>query len=200
MNKESILERIREIIDSDSEQQLAVVLNSYHSADLADLFIELKPEERLHCFKLIDEEKAADMIEYLTPQLQVELLGDIDEELASRLISKLPHDEAADVLGDMEEDDSENYLERLPDKFSQEVRELLTYNEETAGGLMTPMVLTVTPEMSVEDVLYHIRIKAEKEAAKDYAYSFAVVGDTQMLNQYYQNQMVGLYNWIEKIG
>ena len=38
----------------------------------------------------------------------------------------------------------------------------------------------------------------EKEAAKDYAYSFAVVGDTQMLNQYYQNQMVGLYNWIEK--
>ena len=37
----------------------------------------------------------------------------------------------------------------------------------------------------------------EKEAAKDYAYSFAVVGDTQILNQYYQNQLVGLYSWIE---
>lgn len=160
INIENIVERIREILDDENLVQLREVLDSYHSADLADILPELKPQERLLCFKNIDEEKAADMIEYLSPQLQVELLGDIDEELASRIISKLPHDSAADVLGDMEDDDSESYLDKLPDKFSAEVRELLTYNEDTAGGIMTPIVMTVNDDMTVGEVLSSIRIQA----------------------------------------
>ncbi|MDD3436066.1 MAG: magnesium transporter, partial [Candidatus Gastranaerophilales bacterium] len=143
-------------------------LDGFHSADLADIFPELKPEERLLCFKNIDEEKAADMIEYLTPQLQVEILGDIDEELASRIISKLPHDSAADVLGDMEDVDSETYLDKLPDKFSAEVRELLTYNEDTAGGIMTPVVMTVNVDMTVEEVLSSIRVQAQEDSLELY--------------------------------
>lgn len=168
LNIENIVERVREIIDDENIQQLKEELNGYHSADLADLFQEFRPEERLLCFKCLDEEKAADMIEYLSPQLQVEILGDIDEELASRIISKLPHDEAADVLGDMEEDESESYLDKLPHKFSAEVRELLTYNEDTAGGIMNPIVLTVNVDMTVHDVLQHIRISAEKDNTELY--------------------------------
>ena len=163
MNTQSIVERIREIIDDETLVQLKEELNSYHEADLADIFQELKPEERLQCFKLLDIEKAADLMEYLSPQIQVELLGDIDEEVASRILTKLPHDAAADVLGDMEEDESETYLDKLPHKFSEEVRELLTYNEDTAGGIMNPVVLTVNSDMSVQDVLNHIRIKAEED-------------------------------------
>lgn len=162
-NLENTLDRIHELIECDADQQLADELNSYHSADLADIFQQLKPEERLKCITKVDEEKAADVIEYLPPQLQVEILGDIDEGLASRLISKLPHDEAADVLGDMEEDETQTYLDKLPQKFSSEVRELLTYNEDTAGGIMTPLVLTVGFSMTVKDALDTIRIKAEKE-------------------------------------
>ena len=162
-NIENTIDRIQELIDSEAIQQLRDELNSYHSADLADIFQELNAEERLKCITNIDEEKAADVIEYLPPQLQVEILGDIDNELASRLISKLPHDEAADVLGDMEDDESRAYLEQLPKKFSSEVRELLTYNEDTAGGIMTPLVLTVYDNMTVKEALETIRIKAEKE-------------------------------------
>ncbi len=163
MNTENIVERIREIIDDETQLQLKEELNSYHEADLADIFQELKPEERLKCFNLLDIEKAADLMEYLSPQIQVELLGDIDEEVASRILTKLPHDAAADVLGDMEEDESETYLDKLPHKFSEEVRELLTYNEDTAGGMMNPVVLTVNSDMSVKDVLNHIRVSATED-------------------------------------
>ena len=52
----------------------------------------------------------------------------------------------------MEDDESETYLDRLPHKFSEEVRELLTYNEDTAGGIMTPVVITVNDEMTVGGV------------------------------------------------
>lgn len=162
-NLENTIDRIKELIDAETEQQLREELATYHSADIADIFQELTPEERLFCFTKLDDEKAAEVIEYLTPQLQVEILGDIDEELASRLISKLPHDEAADVLGDMEDDESQVYLDNLPEKFSSELRELLTYNDDTAGGIMNPLVLTVGVNMSVKDALDTIRIKAEKE-------------------------------------
>ncbi len=163
INISNIIERIREIIDDETQDQLKEELNSYHVADLADIFQEMKPEERLHCFKLLDLEKAADLMEYLSPQLQVELLGDIDEDVASKIITKLPHDAAADVLGEMEDDESETYLDTLPQKFSAEVRELLTYNEDTAGGIMNPSVLTVNSDMTVQDVLNHIRLKAEQD-------------------------------------
>lgn len=163
INLENIIERIREIIDNETVEQLKDELNGYHVADLADIFHELKSDERLQCFKLLDIEKAADLMEYLPPQIQVELLSDIDEEMASKILTRLPHDAAADVLGDMEEDESETYLDRLPHKFSEEVRELLTYNEDTAGGIMNPVVLTVNSDMSVQDVLNHIRIKAEQD-------------------------------------
>ena len=163
INIESIVNRLREIIDDENLKQLKETLDGFHAADLTDIFSELNPKERLACFKQLDEEKAADLLEYLPPQLQVELLGEVDEEYASRLIAKMPHDEAADVLGDMEDDDTESYLDKLPHKFSSEVRELLTYNEESAGGIMNPLVLTVSTDMDVEGVLNTIRVKAEKD-------------------------------------
>ena len=162
-NLENTIDRLKELIDSGEVQPLTDELNLYHSADIADIFQQITPEERLVCFTKLEEEKAADVIEYLPAQLQVEILGEIDESLASRLISKMPHDEAADVLGDMEEDETRTYLEKLPQKFSSEVKELLTYNEDTAGGIMTPLVLTVDYNMSVKDALDTIRIKAEKD-------------------------------------
>ena len=158
LNISNIIDRFREIMDDETLDQLQEELNSYHVADIADIFQQMKAEERLQCFKLLDLEKAADLMEYLTPQLQVELLGDIDEEIASKIIIKLPHDAAADVLGDMEDDESETYLDKLPHKFSAEVRELLTYNEDTAGGIMNPLVLTVSHSMTVKDALVTIRI------------------------------------------
>lgn len=163
MNVSNVIERLREIMDDEKLDQLKEELAGFHSADLADVFQELKPEERLQCFKLLDIEKAAELIEYISPQMQVELLGDIDQEVASKILTLLPHDAAADVLGDMEEDESETYLDKLPHKFSEEVRELLTYNEDTAGGIMNPVVLTVNSDMSVQDVLNYIRIKAERD-------------------------------------
>ena len=180
INISNIVDRLREIMEDETQDQLKEELNSYHSADLADIFQELKPEERLQCFKLLDLEKAADLMEYLTPQLQVELLGDIDEEVASKIITMLPHDAAADVLGDMEVAESETYLDKLPHKFSAEVRDLLTYNEDTAGGIMNPSVLTVNCDMTVQDVLNYIRIKAEQDNMELY-YVYVVDKQSHLL-------------------
>ena len=176
MNIESVVDRIREIIDDENYKQLKETLAEFHAADLVDIFQELSPQERLACFKQIDEELAADTLEYLPPQLQVELLSEIDEELASRIIAKMPHDEVADILGDMEDDESQSYLDKLPLKLSSELRELMTYNEESAGGIRNPSVLTVNSESNVKDVLDTIRFKAEEDNMELY---YVYVVDSQ---------------------
>ncbi len=163
LNIQNSVDRIRELVAENNIESLKTELNGYHSADLADIFPDLETTERIECFNLIDEDKSVELLEYLPPQLQVEILGDIDAAKASELISKLPHDDAADVLGELEDDESAEYLDKLPQKFSSEVRELLKYDESTAGGIMTPLVLTVNADMDVEGVLSTIRIKAEKE-------------------------------------
>ena len=162
LNIENITERFSEFIDDDNISQLSEELNSYHSADLAEILSAMSYDNRLTCFKLIDEDKAAEMLEYSTPQIQVELLGDIDEELASRIIQKMPHDSVADVLGDMDDDESEVYLNKLPEIVSEEIRELLSYKEDTAGGVMNSTMLTVHKDMTIQEALAYLRIKAEK--------------------------------------
>ena len=116
INISNIAERIREIIEDESVQGLKEELKSYHEADLADIFQELKPEERLQCFKCLDEEKAADLLEFLTPQLQVEILGDIDDEydVVETDITEVSKDEyIIDGLADI--DQVEDILEaKLP--------------------------------------------------------------------------------------
>lgn len=163
LNLENIADRIREALDSDSDKALKELLDSYHCADLAEILQVLKPDERLAAFKAIEEDKAAEMLEYAPAQMQVEILSELGEEQAAKLIMKMPHDEVADVFAEMEEDETESYLNKLPDKVSTEIRELLAYKEDSAGGIMTPHVLTVNKDMKVEDVLSFIKIKAEKD-------------------------------------
>ena len=90
MNIENIIERVKELLeDPSSDIQLQELLNAYHSADLAEILETLKPEERLRCFLLIDDDKAPELLSYLSAQYQVEILSEIDEQLASKLILKM---------------------------------------------------------------------------------------------------------------
>ena len=160
MNLNNTIDRIKEMLDDNNNEALKGLLGKYHSADLAEILPQLKEDERIKCILLIDKQKEAEILEYLSPQYQVEILSGIDEQLASDLIMQMPHDEVADVLGDMEEDETESYLNKLPSKLSNQLRELLAYKEDTAGGIMNPRVLTINQEMKVDDALSFIRTKA----------------------------------------
>ncbi len=175
-NLENIVDRIKETTESNNINALKEILDSYHCADLAEILQVLKPEERIIAFKAIDEDKAAEMLEYAPAQMQVEILSELGEEQAAKIIVKMPHDDVADVFAEMEQDETENYLNKLPTKVSTEIRELLAYKEDTAGGIMTPHVLTVNKDMKIEDVLSFIKNQAEKN---DFELYYLYVTDHQ---------------------
>ena len=163
LNMENAVERLKDILSQGDDNLLKEELDNLHSADIAELFEELDEDERLKCFNIMPEDDAAELLEFLSPQLQVEILSEIDEEKASSIILKMPHDSVADVLGDLEDTDSENYLNRLPERISNQIRELLSYPEDSAGGIMNSDVLTVDKDMTVDEVVSFLRIKAETD-------------------------------------
>lgn len=167
-NLENIKDRIKELIEDNDRYNLEEELKGLHSADLAEIYQNLTQKERHICTSILSEDELADLLEELPPQMQVEILGEIDDEKAARIILKMPHDSVADVLGDLGDIESETYLNKLPLRVSSQIRELLSYDEDTAGGIMNSAVITVNQDMTIEQVLSFLRIKAEKENTELY--------------------------------
>ncbi|MEI8377704.1 MAG: magnesium transporter, partial [bacterium] len=162
-NLENIKDRIKELIENVDTQNLEDELTGLHCADLAEVYQELNPQQRQICNSILSEDELADLLEELSPQMQVETLENLDDEKAARIILKMPHDSVADVLGDLDDVDSETYLNKLPLRVSSQIRELLSYEEDTAGGIMNSAIITVNQDMTIEQALSFLRIKAEKD-------------------------------------
>ena len=162
-NLENIKDRIKELIDNSDAHNLEEELSGLHCADLAEVYQELNQSERQVCTGILSEDELADLLEELSPQMQIETLENLDDEKAARIILKMPHDSVADVLGDLDDIDSETYLNKLPLRVSSQIRELLSYDEDTAGGIMNSSVITVNQDMTIEQALSFLRIKAEKD-------------------------------------
>lgn len=162
-NLKNIRDRIQELIENGDVKNLEEKLKGLHSADLAEIYENISLDERRACTVLLSEDDLADLLEELSPQIQIELLDELDDEKAARIIMKMPHDSVADVLGDLDDVESESYLNKLPLRVSSQIRELLSYEEDSAGGIMNSDVITVNQDMTIEQTLSFLRIKAEKD-------------------------------------
>ncbi len=179
MIEEKTIERLKRHVELDNEEALVNDLNEMHSADIAEVFEQITPDERKKYFKYLNAEKAADLLEELSPQLQVELFGTVDEETAAEIFSKMPHDLMADFLSDLSDEEVTNYLNRLPQRVSSQIRELLTYPEDTAGGIMTTEYFSVFEDMTVEETLAYVRSKVHSNI--DFYYIYVVDKSNHLL-------------------
>ncbi len=130
------------IIEPDPQRRLRLNishqrLETLHPADLADIVEELSPEERGAIFETIDSEVAADALSEVDPKLQASILESLEAEKAADIVEEMAPDEAADVLAELEEETSEEILEEMQGEPKAEVEELLEFEEDTAGGMMT---------------------------------------------------------------
>ena len=172
MVEEQIIERLKRHVELHNEDALHHDLNDMHSADIAEVLEAVTPEEREKYFKYLSPENAADLLEEVNPQIQVELLGTVDEERAGEIFAQMPYDLMADFLGDLTDEEVNSYLNMLPERVSSQIRELMTYQEDTAGGIMTTEFLCVHEDMTVEETLAYVRSKADSNI--DFYYIYVV--------------------------
>jgi magnesium transporter len=136
-----------------SSQKLAAL----HPADLADIMEELSPDERQSIIGSLDEETAAETIAELDKRLQTQVVEKLDPEKAADIIEEMSPDEAADLIQSLEPAKSKEVLEEMERGEAQEVRQLMRFDENTAGGMMTTELVVVGEDATRGEVMDFIR-------------------------------------------
>jgi magnesium transporter len=133
------------------------LLADLHPADIADLFEALDEHEKKKLFRELDIDTASDVIAELSEFSQDQILADLSHQRLGEIVDELDSDDAADLLASVPDEVAEEVLASIDVEDSREVRRLLAYDEETAGGIMQAELLAVVQEATIADTTKHVR-------------------------------------------
>jgi magnesium transporter len=153
-------------------------LAKLHPSDIAQIISQLDQHHVHEVLDTLDDEAAADALQEVSPDLQLSLIRGMEPERAADILEEMEPDDAADILGDLEPERARDLLSRMEASEADDVRELLTYADDTAGGLMTNDVVTVPPTVTADEAIGLVRRQA---AAMDNVYYVYVVDENEVL-------------------
>ncbi len=132
-------------------------LERLHPADLADIMEELSPAERESIIASLDEETAAQAFAELDRRLTTQIVEKLDPEKAADIIEEMDPDQAADLLAELSPETSREVLQEMPGEEAQEMRALLRFEENSAGGMMNSEFIFVGETATKDEVVEWIR-------------------------------------------
>lgn len=157
------------ILEHDPQRRLRLnisnkLLEQMHPADLADIVEELGPEDRQSIFENMDREAAAEALAEVDPDIQASILESLEAEMAAEIVEEMSPDQAADALSELDERASEEILEEMEHEGQEEVRELLEFEEDCAGGMMNTEYVALQRSATVADAVDALRSMEEDVA------------------------------------
>ena len=153
-------------------------LQLLHPSDLADIIEEMGSLSRRQFFESLDEEKAADVLEEMEPYAQAQIIESLSISKAADVLEKMPADEVADLMDELGDEKVELLLNEMEKESSEEVRELLEYEDKEVGSLMTTDYLSFRETMTVDETLNELRLQ-KPEA--DMIYSLFITDNDEKL-------------------
>ena len=181
-----LIEDITALIESGEQGMVLNILADLHPADLAQVLTHLRIENAQQVFLWLPVEKAGDSLTELDDEYRAKLVEEIPEERLTEILDELDSDDAADVIADLPEEVVEKVLPTLED--SEDVQELLAYDEESAGGLMATEYVAVPSHWSVAQATEEVRRNAE--SVEDIYVVFVIDQDGRLLGVVKLNRLL----------
>jgi magnesium transporter len=136
-------------------------LSRLHPVEIAQLAETLSPIHRTEIVESLDDEIAADTLEEMSTENQARILEEMDEERAADILEEMSPDDAVDVLGEMDEEKAQELFNLMEGEEKADVAELLPFDKDTAGGLMTTEFVTFPKQLTVAQAIARLREMAE---------------------------------------
>ncbi|MBW1645441.1 MAG: magnesium transporter [Deltaproteobacteria bacterium] len=166
-----MVETIRKLLHREAWHNINKIIAKLYPADIAQIMQALSEEEMYTLFaRITDIDKAAETLSELEVTVATELLTNLPEEHTIRLLKAMSQDDAADLLAQLPEDFSQRLLEKLGVKQSQEIETLLSYADDTAGGIMTTEFFALPENLTVGDAISAIRKRGGEAETVFYIY------------------------------
>jgi magnesium transporter len=141
-----------------------------HPADLAEILSDLSRSESSKFLDSLDIETVADALEEVEPDFQASLVEAMSDEKVADLLEEMAPDEAADLLAELPEDRSQELLSLMDTEEAEDVRKLLAYPEDAAGGIMTTEFIAIPPDLNAEQAIAYLRANADQAETIFYIY------------------------------
>lgn len=132
-------------------------IDDMRAADIASMLVDLPFKRQLELTQGLDDDRLADILEELPDSAQVAILAMLDDERAADILEEMDPGDAADLLGGLTPKRAEELLGLVEPDDAEDLRRLLTYDEKSAGGLMTTEPIILGPDATVADALARIR-------------------------------------------
>lgn len=162
-----LLEDLEELIEQDAKGHIANLLVDLYPSDIADLLESLDDEKKNYIFDLLDAKKASGVLLEMVDYPRCHLLESLDESFISKIVGEMDSDDATDIVGELPVQVAERVLATIDRRESREVKELLQYDEKSAGGVMAAEFVAVRQDETVQEAIEQIR-KAAGEVEEIY--------------------------------
>lgn len=152
-----LLNEVLELVDGERHEDLSERLKTLHAADLAHLLESLPVKDRRIVFDLIEPEMHGPILAEVSEGVLPFLVREMEPEELVQAAEAMDVDDAADLVGDLPEDVAKDLLDAMDLQDRLRIEQALSYEEETAGGLMEPVPVTLRPDLTVAQVLRYAR-------------------------------------------
>ncbi len=138
---------------------LLSTISNLRAADLAAVIQDLAPKRRVEVARALDDERLADVLQEMDEVERVALLAELEGERAADVLGEMDPDDAADLLREVGEEKAQALIDLMEPEDAQDVLRLMTYEDYSAGGMMTTEPIVMSADYSVADALASVRAR-----------------------------------------
>jgi len=187
MSLQKTLQRILQML-KERDTNLEEFFQNLHPSDFAEIIEDLDDEQKRALFEILSDEEAALVLQEMEDLDQVDLIQLLNKKRASAILKEMSSDDVADLLGELPASQAKELL-TLIEEDAEEIRDLMNYPEDSAGGIMTTELISFPESMRVEEAIRRLREIAPE--AETVYYVYVVDEETRLIGVVSLRELIG---------